>query len=646
VGADRRDYFGHLSVRDVGPSIVSRIAGLVTNRPPEQALGDLAVMVGSLLHEPFYEYRTLSIPSAGCYVAWVQHGPDASDGHVAINEREDLIVVFAGEHFAERSDWNARALLDRYEQDGVRCLRDLNGWFAGVLVDVRERRALLFNDRYGLHPLYYERESGTFSFGSEAKAVLARRSGATRFNVEAVGEWLGAGAVLGQRTLFEGVHRLPGASAWWISPADDVVEGRYFSPEEWESQPSLSDEAFSEELRSTFARVIPRYFRGHAAVSLTGGLDTRAIMAFAPTVPARRAYTYGGMFRDTYDVRISRTIAGACGYQHDVFRLDPQFLAEFPDLARQTVWTTDAMVDPGVSHEIYLSRQARGVAPIRITGNYGSEVLRSVSTFKPLDLPEALFDAGFLPHVREAQRTLAIHRAANAVTFAAFKEIPWSLYGRLAAAQTQLAVRSPFTDNAVVALAFRGPKERRQQQRLWLRLLADRNRALASIPTDTGHTGVGASFRTLPDRLHKYALFKAEWYYESGMPSWIARIDRRYGRGRRPPWFVGSHKMEQYRRWFGDQLLDWSESMLADVERVAPFFDRNALQRVAAAHAAGSGNFTSIIVRVATIALAHDLFIRRMARRPVSLKQSLDPVAASPREQLTGARIAPPAATA
>ena len=65
---------------------------------------------------------------------------------------------------------------------------------------------------------------------------------------------------------------------------DGSVERKsfYFRPEEWEQQSTLEPEAYYQEMRDVFTRNLPRYFRGQQriGVSLTGGLDTRMIMAW------------------------------------------------------------------------------------------------------------------------------------------------------------------------------------------------------------------------------------------------------------------------------------------------------------------------------------------------------------------------------
>jgi hypothetical protein len=67
-----------------------------------------------------------------------------------------------------------------------------------------------------------------------------------------------------------------------------------------------------------------------------------------------------------------------------LLRLQPDFLKDFAKHAERTVYVSDGNGRCCLSHEIYLNRLARASTDARVTGNFGSEVLRGVSTFKEL----------------------------------------------------------------------------------------------------------------------------------------------------------------------------------------------------------------------------------------------------------------------
>ncbi len=91
------------------------IVGLVTKRPRLWAEEQLARMVKSLLHEPFYTTGTWTDESLGVYVGWVARENSFSDAMPIRNEKDDVVLVFAGEDYPEPG--TAR----RLKEKGHRC---------------------------------------------------------------------------------------------------------------------------------------------------------------------------------------------------------------------------------------------------------------------------------------------------------------------------------------------------------------------------------------------------------------------------------------------------------------------------------------------------------------------------------------------
>ena len=70
-------------------------------------------------------------------------------------------------------------------------------------------------------------------------------------------------------------------------------------------------------------------------------------------------YTFGGMYRDSFDVSISRSIAEAAGQTHNNIKLESHFLNNFSDYAERTVYITDGYLDVSGAPEIYVNKIAR-----------------------------------------------------------------------------------------------------------------------------------------------------------------------------------------------------------------------------------------------------------------------------------------------
>ena len=174
------------------------------------------------------------------------------------------------------------------------------------------------------------RPTNAIYFASEAKALLCVLPELREFDHQGVAEFLTYGCTLGERTLFRGIQMLPGGSLWSFENRA-CRKRKYFSPERWESQPVLSSEAFTANFEETFKRVLPRYFESQSTIgiSLTGGLDSRMIMACRPDrVHNVVCYTFSGETGETFDDRVAADVAKTCGLQHRLLRIGSGFLLQ------------------------------------------------------------------------------------------------------------------------------------------------------------------------------------------------------------------------------------------------------------------------------------------------------------------------------
>jgi asparagine synthase (glutamine-hydrolysing) len=601
------------------------IVGLFTALPQEEATRQLARMVASIQHKAFYSSGTLCDKSVGLYVSWVvEEGGESSETPLQ-NERGDVVLVFAGEEYSapeartylrERGHEVAAQgpgyLVHLYEEDHA-FLAPLNGSFHGVLVDRNSKTATLFNDRFGMHRLHYYESPDAFYFASEAKAILAVCRETRSVDYQSLGEFVSCGAVLENRTFFKGIHALPPASSWTFRDGRLVQESSYFHPKEWEEQEPLDAEAFYQELRSSFVGNLPRYFSGDQRVgmSLTGGLDTRMILAnWEPESGSLPCYTFGSMFHEIQDVRVARRVAETCGQHFQVLTAGPAFLSEFASYAERTVYLTDGCADVSHAPDLYLNEKAREVAPVRMTGLYGSEILRGVRAFKPVEPTAGLFAPGFSIHIDQAVSTYKEISLCHPVSFAAFRQGPWHLRSSLALEQTQLTMRTPYLDNDFVRTIFRAPASALASSEVSWRLIADGNPGLFDIPTDRGVGGKRNQLSASVTHAALEFLFKAEYAYDMGMPQWLARLDHAFAPLHLERIFLGRHKPFHFRTWYRDALAGYVQEMLLDSRSLTrPYLGEKAVEQIVQGHLRGDRNHTNEIQMLLTLELIHRLFV-------------------------------------
>jgi asparagine synthase (glutamine-hydrolysing) len=602
------------------------IAGIIGIKPSAARSCAVAQMGQRLRHDPTWVLGSLSNEELGLSIAWVCS--EKSRCLPSWNETNDICLVFAGENFGEQAEIarlkacghrfqsdDVSYLVHLYEEKGLDFLSDINGRFCGLLLDLRESKAVLFNDRYGLGRIYYHERGDALYFSSEAKSLLKILPDLRKLDPAGLGEFFSCGCVLRNRSLFSGVSILPGGSKWEFTPGCRVKKKLYFAKEEWENQPLLSHEDYYEKVRSTFARILPRYFRGdnEVGVSLTGGLDSRMIMAWAtPFAGKLPCYTFGGIYRDCADVKLARLVAETCQQQYETIRVGSEFLSQFPALAEKAVYVSDGTMDVSGSVELYVNRLARQIAGIRLTGNYGSEVLRGHIAFKPVSLHEPLFQREFMSRIQEAASIYAGEAKDRRQSFILFKQVPWHHYARLSVEQSLLTVRTPYLDNDLARLVYQAPADAVTNSAICMRLVADGNPALTRFGTDRAISWNPRPVVSKAHKIYQELAARAEYTFDYGMPQWLSRVNHLFAPLHFERLFLGRHKFYHFRVWYRDELSPYLREVLLDSRTLArPYLCGRSLKRIVTSHLAGNGNYTLEVHRLLTAELIQRIFIEQ-----------------------------------
>jgi asparagine synthase (glutamine-hydrolysing) len=603
------------------------IVGIISKIPTVAAKKQLDAMLEAIQHENFYTTGTFGEESLGVHVAWTALRGSFSDGMPVHDERREVTLVFSGEEYPDPVDIHdlqrrghsfgresASYLVHCYEEDPG-FLSNLNGMYHGLIVDRNRGIVRLFNDRYGMHRLYWHQAADGFYFASEAKAILAVLPHLRECDLQGLGEFVACSCVLENRTVFRDIHVLPAASAWTFRGAQLEHKETYFNPGQWEEQKSLSAREYQQELRSVLLTVLPRYFNGPLpmGIAMTGGLDTRVILAsHLPAAGALPGFTFGSMFRDTYDVRIGREVAAICNQPHQVIEVGNEFLGNFAAYAERCISMTEGTVDLYRASDLYLSEKVRQIVPAKIVGTYGSEIVRYAVMFKPDPPLPSLFRQEFLPQIQKATETYTALRRLHPVTFAAFCQSPWYHHGILALEQSQLTVKSPFMDNEFVRTVYRAPKQPGPGDDVRIGLIQDGSPALARIRSDRGIGGEGSPIGGYLTHAFREFTFKAEYAYDYGMPQSLARVDHLFSSLHLERIFFGRHKLLHFRTWYRDQLAEYVREILLDPLTLSrPILDPKVVRLIVDGHTRHGLNYTTAIHKLLTIELLHRLFFDR-----------------------------------
>src|SRR3990172_7812818 len=182
-------------------------------------------MSAAMQYEPLYSADIFSCPELGACVARVGW-PCGHSPRGARNGPAPFVLVTTGEPIWESSldtgslkdgsaQWSgpgARDVALAYSRFGEDGLGQLNGIFAGFLMDRRRATCHLFNDRYGIERLFLYQEGARTFFSSEAKAILAVAPATRTFDPEGLAQFLACGCTLDSRSLYSGIEALEGGT--------------------------------------------------------------------------------------------------------------------------------------------------------------------------------------------------------------------------------------------------------------------------------------------------------------------------------------------------------------------------------------------------------------------------------------------------
>ena len=138
-------------------------------------------MSPSTLREAYF------VPELGVYAGWTAHENSFAADQVFLNEQRDIALLLSGECFVDQEVRSALKrnghcleetnnwLVHLYEEEGEQFVEKLNGLFSGLLIDKRQKKAFLFNDRYGFgtHLLAPDRECDLFRERGQGAALAS-----------------------------------------------------------------------------------------------------------------------------------------------------------------------------------------------------------------------------------------------------------------------------------------------------------------------------------------------------------------------------------------------------------------------------------------------------------------------------------------
>jgi asparagine synthase (glutamine-hydrolysing) len=381
----------HLDAQPVELPVLARMGQVLAHRGPDDE--------GTFVDGPvgFCHKRLAIIDLAS------GHQPMTSDGVTVVLNGEiynyvelRAELVRRGHRFRTTSD--TEVLLRMYLEHGPDCVRSLNGMFAFLLYDSRNRQLMAARDHFGIKPLYYYADASRLLFASEIKALLQHPVVHPDVDFDSVRDYITFQFVLGDRTLFKGIRKLAPGQYMLI----DVGERRHRTVQYWEPSYSIdldhTGQYFVQELRHLLEDAVRLQLRSDVPVGayLSGGMDSTIVTALAASQSTNALQTFTGTFREgpQFDeTAYAREVSTLYGTERHEVVCTAQHLV---DLLPLLIYHMDEpAAGPGLLPQYIVSRLAAGHVKVVLGGQGGDEIFGGYARYQVAYLEQALKGAIF-----------------------------------------------------------------------------------------------------------------------------------------------------------------------------------------------------------------------------------------------------------
>ncbi|MGD0666040.1 MAG: asparagine synthase (glutamine-hydrolyzing) [Bryobacteraceae bacterium] len=306
-------------------------------------------------------------------------------------------IVFNGEIYNHReirrelerlghrfhSQCDTETVLRAFLEWDTACFERMRGMFGVALWSEARRRLVLARDRMGIKPLYYYRSGDDLYFGSELKAILEHGQIPRRLDERGLDRFLSVNYVPGDRTLIEGIRKLPPGHLLEWSRGKCRVERWWELPREGARRYSL--EAAKEELDGLLRESVREHLVSDVPLGVwaSGGVDSSTILHYAAEQSESRLKTFSISFRGrSFDEsQYFREVAEVYGTDHHELDLNPETELE-STIENFAYYSDEPSADAGALPVWFLSRMSRQYVTVALSGEGADELFGGYETYQ------------------------------------------------------------------------------------------------------------------------------------------------------------------------------------------------------------------------------------------------------------------------
>jgi len=196
-----------------------------------------------------------------------------------------------------RSQCDTETVLRAFMEWDTACFERMRGMFGVALWSEARKRLVLARDRMGIKPLYYYRSGDDCTLGANSRRFWSTATFRGGWMKRAAGPVLSVNYVPGDRTLIEGIRKVPPGHLLEWSPGKCRIEAMWELPREGARRYSL--EAAKEELERLLRESVREHlvFRRATGSVGFGRSGSSTILHYAAEQSGSRLKTFSISFR-------------------------------------------------------------------------------------------------------------------------------------------------------------------------------------------------------------------------------------------------------------------------------------------------------------------------------------------------------------
>lgn len=307
---------------------------------------------------------------------------DLKTGKQPISD-DNYTIVFNGEiyNFLElkeelkkkytfKTKTDTEVILKGYEEWGTDVLKKLRGMFAIAIWDSKKKELFLARDQWGIKPLYYYQNNGTFMFASEIKALLEHPDFKKEFNGDILSAYLCFNSVPTEESFFKGVFKLKPGHFLLYKNGEYNIE-RFFKLEFDETK--QDEEELTKKIQDVMVDSVEHHKIADVEVGsfLSSGVDSSYVVSLL-----KPNKTFTASFDPKYakydEIKYAKDLSDKLGIENKSYIITKEeYLKEFPKIM---YYMDEPLADPSAIALYFVAKEASKYVKVVTSGEGADEL--------------------------------------------------------------------------------------------------------------------------------------------------------------------------------------------------------------------------------------------------------------------------------